>query len=170
MREARFEPLCPRKLIAARAEIEHARAETPAQGDPGPNAPAPATLDPPPADPDPPPVELAELEDIATLRLEAARFAGIACARAMRRSLAHYPRLIDQFVDDALRACGRPRSAVVRLHPKDAKHASARTGVDIVADDALQPGACEVDVAEGKLGASIEQRAACLAMAASEHA
>jgi hypothetical protein len=169
VREARFEPLCPRKLIAARAEIEHTSAETPAQNDPAPNAPAPATPDPPPADPEPP-VELAELEDIATLRLEAARFAGIACARAMRRSLAHYPRLIDQFVDDALRACGRPRSAVVRLHPKDAKHSSARTGVDIVADDALQPGACEVDVAEGKLGASIEQRAVTLAMAASDHA
>jgi flagellar biosynthesis/type III secretory pathway protein FliH len=88
----------------------------------------------------------------------------------MRRSLAHYPRLIDRFVDDALRACGRPRRAIVRVNPGDAKNVTPRDGVEIVADEAVEPGACSVDTPAGRLGASVEQRAMRLAQSAAEHA
>jgi hypothetical protein len=156
MTKPSFEPFRPRKKIAAPPAVieQPTEPQDPIQHE----------------EPTEPQGPLPQDEDVTLLRAEAARFAAVACARAMRRSLAHYPRLIERFVDDALRACGRPKQAVLRLHPEDVAHAKAQDGIEIIADARIERGACEVKTKDGRLGATIEQRAILLSMAAADSA
>jgi hypothetical protein len=106
------------------------------------------------------------LEQVALLREEAARFAAIACARALRATLADVPGTINRFVDDALRACGRVPHATVRLHPDDALAYRPQRDVDVIADPSCELGSVSVQTEDGVVAATIDQRAALLAKAA----
>ena len=99
------------------------------------------------------------------MREEAIRFATIATARALRSALRDAT-VLTQYVDDALRACGRPVSSAVRLHPDDAIAYRPQRGVRIVADVSLDRGAIAVDFPDGVVGATVDERAALLVRAA----
>lgn len=101
----------------------------------------------------------------ADVREEAIRFATIATARALRSALRD-AMILTHYVDDALRACGRPVHAAVRLHPDDAIVYRPQRGVRIVADPSLVRGALAVDYPDGTVGATVDERAALLVRAA----
>jgi hypothetical protein len=101
----------------------------------------------------------------ADVREEAIRFATIATARALRSALRDAT-VLTHYVDDALRACGRPVSAAVRLHPGDAIAYRPQRGVRIAADASLDRGAIAVDFPDGTVGATVDERAALLVRAA----
>ena len=107
-------------------------------------------------------------EQVEMLRAEATRFAAIACARALRVSLVENPATIAQFVDDALRACGRVARARLRLHPTDAAAYRPRRDVDVSADAHLERGEIVIETDSGSVGATLEQRALLLAKAAAD--
>jgi Flagellar assembly protein FliH len=100
------------------------------------------------------------------IRAAAVDLAAAACARALRYAVDRNPRLLARFVDDALRAAGSPKSAIVRLAPPTAIAAAATLEHDVVADSTLSPGDVFVDCDAGELGATIEERAARLVRAA----
>ena len=104
----------------------------------------------------------------AALRSEAARFAAIACARALRVALSENPATIARFVDDALRACGRIDRARVRLNPQDATAYRPHRDVEVTADQQLERGEVIVEAERGALAATLESRALLLTRAASD--
>jgi len=104
--------------------------------------------------------------DGARIRAAAIGLAATACARALRYAVDRNPRLLARFVDDALRAAGSPRHAIVRLAPSVAISAREQSDHDYVADATLAPGDVFVDCADGTLGSTIEQRAEGLVRAA----
>ena len=99
------------------------------------------------------------------IREEAIRFASIATARALRTALLDSAALT-HYVDDALRACGRPAPPVVRLHPSDAHAYRPQRDVEIAADVSCDRGEIRIAVAGGEIGATIEERAELLVRAA----
>ena len=107
-------------------------------------------------------------EQAAALRSEAARFAAIACARALRVTLAENPATIARFVDDALRACGRVDRALVRLNPDDAASYRPQRDVEMTGDELVERGEVVVETERGLVRATLESRAALLTRAASD--
>lgn len=105
--------------------------------------------------------------DGARVRDEAIRLAATACSRALRYAVDRNPRLVARFVDDALRAAGSPRHAIVRVAPSATASAQEQREHDYVADTSLAPGDVFIVCADGTLGATIEQRAEGLVRAAS---
>ena len=102
-------------------------------------------------------------ERLAHVREEAIRIAAVATARALRTALAHDASALTQYVDDALRACGRLVRAKVALHPADVVRYRPRRDVDVFADESSDQGDVAVETDAGSVRASIEQRAALLA-------
>jgi len=107
-------------------------------------------------------------EQAAELRAEAARFAAMACARALRSALAENPETITRFVDDALRACGRIARASARLHPEDAAAFRPQRDVEVTADATLERGEVVVETDGGSVAATLDQRAMLLARSAAD--
>jgi hypothetical protein len=103
--------------------------------------------------------------DAACVRAAAIRFAAEACARALHYAVDRNPHLVARFVDDALRAAGSPRNAVVRVAPAATTVGSALMQHDFVADTSLDLGDVFIDSANGTLGATLEERAELLVRA-----
>jgi hypothetical protein len=100
--------------------------------------------------------------DVACIRATAIRIAAAACARALRYAVDRNPRLVARFVDEALRAAGGPRDAIVRVAPAVASAGVASRDHDLVADLSLSPGDVFIDCAAGTLGATLDERAELL--------
>jgi len=100
--------------------------------------------------------------DEARIRAVAIDLAATACARALHYAIDRNPRLVARFVDDALRAAGNPRNAVVRVAPAVTAVGAASRQHDFVADPSLAPGDVSIECAEGTVGATVEERAALL--------
>ena len=104
--------------------------------------------------------------DEPRIRAAAIELAAAACARALRYAVDRNPRLLARFVDDALRAAGSPRQAIVRIAPAVTIGGAESRAYDLVADPALSPGDVFVDCDAGTLGATIGERAERLVRAA----
>lgn len=130
------------------------------------NSPFAAPLDADSGEVDAPAID--EHAQLELLRSEATRFAAIACARALRVSLAEDPARIVHFVDDALRACGRTDHRRVRLAPLDAAAYRPQRDVDVTIDVMLERGEVAVDTGYGEIRATLEQRAQLLVKAAAD--
>lgn len=87
------------------------------------------------------------------IREEAIRIAVAACAMALRDTAKRYPGAIARFVDDALRAAGVTDRAQLQARPQ-------------CSDD----GDVELRVAAGSVGASVDDRARVLVLAAAARA
>ena len=171
MIENGFAPFAPRRLHRNDEPAPAAIADVAAEEDDAqPIAPVP----------EPEPVATAVAEPVATgqdevddldrpatnIRAAAIELAAAACARALRYAVDRNPRLLARFVDDALRAAGSPRTAVVRIAPLPPFVCAESDAHDFVADPALSPGDVFVDCEAGTLGATIEERAERLVRAA----
>lgn len=169
MPDNRFVPLVPRQLARVCPSVT-----TTAD-------PAASTEDlPTPVDADPEnaseqPVEVAaacaietEYPDVVSVRDLAIELAAAACARALRYAVDRNPRLLARFVDDALRAAGNPKDAVVRVATPTAFTGDHPGTHALVADPSLSAGDVFVTCDAGTLGATIEERAALLVRAASQ--
>jgi hypothetical protein len=100
--------------------------------------------------------------DEARIRALAIDLAATACARALHYAIDRNPRLVARFVDDALRAAGSPRSAVIRVAPAVTVIGVESKQHDFVADPSLAAGDVFIDCAAGTVGATVEERAALL--------
>lgn len=97
--------------------------------------------------------------DSIRIRAAAIGLAAAACARALGYALDRNPRLLARFVDDALRAAGSPRRAIVRIAPTATIGGAESRAYDLVADPTLSSGDVFVDSDAGTLGATIGERA-----------
>jgi hypothetical protein len=104
--------------------------------------------------------------DATRIRAAAIELAAAACERALRYAVDRNPRLLARFVDDALRAAGSPRRAIVRIATSATIAAAESHTYDLVADPELSPGDVFVDCDAGSLGATVGERAERLVRAA----
>ena len=94
----------------------------------------------------------------------AIRFAGEACARALGHALVKNPLFVRRFVDDAIAAAGAPARPVLRLNASDAQRVE-RLDCELVVDTTLSPGDVVVETSDGRVEATLEERAQTLVRA-----